>query len=158
MHSRPLIREKKYPRHRRFEDGGGVLAFQFDIADFGIFRRRPWPQRRPSRFKGQRHQLVLLIEGINQTAIGRSRRQEFLGSSGSRCGEGGSKYDSDGEIVLDVTQVARSSDKGPKGGHEIAATVRSWMTIPRSFNRGPKGRHTLATHNQGSREARQPWA
>ncbi len=134
MHARPLIRKKKYPRHRRFEDGDGMLAFQFDIADLGIFRSRLWPQRRLPLLKGQRHKLVLLVEGVNQTAIGRSRRQEFLGPSVSRYGEGGSNYDGDGEVILDLAQAASSSDKGAKG------------------------RHTLAMHTQGSREARQPWA
>src|SRR5439155_7884857 len=106
MHARPLISEKKDPGRGRFEDGHRMLALHFDITNLRTLRFGLWPQRRLPPLEGQRHQFVLIVQGVDQTTIRWRRRQEFLGPSVSR----GEREDdqprecNDGEASLDLVQ------------------------------------------------------
>ena len=79
-----------------------MLAFQFDMADFRVFGSRLWMQRSLALLEWQWHQLILIIEGVDQTAIGRSGRQELL----ALCqDEDTSKKGNNGKVIFDLSQV-----------------------------------------------------
>src|SRR5258707_15700158 len=78
-----------------------MLGFQLDVTDRRTFRSSLWPERRPARLERQRRQFVLIVDGVDQTAIGGRRRQEFLGP-GSRYDGNGSEHRNDSDIYLDL--------------------------------------------------------
>src|SRR5258706_8119717 len=84
-----------------------MLGFQFDVADRRTFRSSLWPERRPARLERQRHQFVLIVDGVDQTAIGGRRRQEFLGP-GSRGDGNGSEHRNDSDIYFDLDLDAQN--------------------------------------------------
>src|SRR5439155_718818 len=116
MHAGPLIGEEKNPRRGRFEGGHRMFAFQLDITDLRTFRSRLWPERGLALLERQRHEFVLIVEGVDQTAIGWSRRQELLGPSVWRHqDDDGPKQSNDGEVQPDLAQAAISSAASLKG-------------------------------------------
>ncbi len=57
-----------------------MLAFQFDVADLCTLRHVVGMQRRLPLFKPKRSEFVLIVENVNEGAIGGRQWQEFLGS------------------------------------------------------------------------------
>src|SRR5438552_15553959 len=74
-----MVRCKKEDSRRRgFENGRRVLAFQFDKADPGCFRRLLIVKRSESRFKRERRQFVITVQTINQLRTPRGERRILL--------------------------------------------------------------------------------
>lgn len=79
MFAGALVREKKNPGRCSFEDRLGMFALEFEVTDLGTPCDPVRMKRRLSRFKWQWHQFVLLVEHVDQSAIGWRGRKEFLG-------------------------------------------------------------------------------
>ena len=86
-----------------------MRALQLDIADRRTLRDRLWLERCAALLERQRRKFVLIVEGVDQTAIGWGSRQELLGASASSYeNSDGAQRSNDSDVSLDRAQAVVS--------------------------------------------------